>query len=737
LLLIFLIGLFVVGLKPLPVFSAVDSCTASVSPASMRPSTPYSLTFTVNNTSSSDIVWVRVTRPSTDFSLDSAGGDWDVNGFAEGYIYLNNTLAPSGSHDFVLTSTAGPNEIAAQNWTVEVSGSSDGSSPVTCTGSLGVSISNSAAASDLSGPVISALTVSGITSSAATISFTTDKDTTDQLDYGTSISYGTTSTHSSAATSHSFSLSGLSADTTYYYQIQVTDGSSNVTTSDGNTFTTSKTSSTTTTTTTTTVIVTVTPTPTATPTPGGTTKPDSVAPSGQISNDLSVPFKESPKIDGIATDNIAVKQVEYSTDNGLDWLPVGQIENLGSKQTKFSFRPQLTEDGNYLLKIRVTDNSNLIWTSQVYTLVIDRLAPLVGANLISVGPQVLVPNEDGVVLGLANLTQKVTLAAVGGPISVDLLIAGKVFSLVKNADNGLWSGSIRFAKSGLYRMSVRSVDGAKNLTTRSLNSFVIVKNGVVKSGQKPLSDAQVQVYSSDPTTGSFDLWDGTPFGVQNPQKTDKNGLYRLFLPEGKYYLTVKSGGFNTLKTEIFTLNQSQPLNQDFSLNRAVGFNLWRWNFSLPSFESNEEKVNLALNNQPRSAKSTVSLVNHPFPSSALADSSGRALNTLILGKPTIVSFLNSWSPQALDQLDALNSLAANTEINVLAIFPQESASSTSIFGKRGDYLVKMIADPDGTLINSVGLTSVPTNLFINRQGIIRKVKVGLFDSKELLDSLIN
>ncbi len=93
---------------------------------------------------------------------------------------------------------------------------------------------------DVTPPVISAVTVSAISAGGATISWTTDKPANDQVAYGATSSYGSTSTLDAAyATSHIQQLSGLSASTTNHFQVLSADQAGNSTSSSDATFTTS------------------------------------------------------------------------------------------------------------------------------------------------------------------------------------------------------------------------------------------------------------------------------------------------------------------------------------------------------------------------------------------------------------------------------------------------------------------------------------------------------------------
>jgi glucose/arabinose dehydrogenase len=92
---------------------------------------------------------------------------------------------------------------------------------------------------DTTPPVISQLTSSSVTDSAAVITWRTNEAATSQVEYGTTTAYGSTTTLNSAlATSHSHSLSGLSANTLYHYRVLSRDAAGNLAVSANRTFST-------------------------------------------------------------------------------------------------------------------------------------------------------------------------------------------------------------------------------------------------------------------------------------------------------------------------------------------------------------------------------------------------------------------------------------------------------------------------------------------------------------------
>lgn len=94
---------------------------------------------------------------------------------------------------------------------------------------------------DTTPPVISSVQAGNIGSNSATITWITDESSSSLVDYGLTTGYGSSQSTSGATTSHSVLLTGLSANTTYFYQVSSTDGSGNNSSSGGYSFTTTQT----------------------------------------------------------------------------------------------------------------------------------------------------------------------------------------------------------------------------------------------------------------------------------------------------------------------------------------------------------------------------------------------------------------------------------------------------------------------------------------------------------------
>src|SRR3990172_5465112 len=413
--------------------ATLESCTASVSPNSVATSTVRDYRFTLNNASSNPIVFFRVTTPSSNFSIWSykaPGWSWNVSGSSSA-VFTGGNIAPGTTLNFSIKAKTGTIEAPAANWKVEANDVLDDQGLVGCTGSLSTTISG---VTDIKLPVLSDAVVSNVTSTSVKISWTTDEPSTTKIGYGTSPyagSYPFSHEDASLRTSHSIKVTNsIMANTTYYYTICSSDASGNESCSYENSFTTA--------------------TATTTPPPQTIIKgiADKNAPGVFISTKFSRSFDQPPEIFGRATDAYGIAAVGYSTDGGVNWLPTDKLTSPGKKSTTFNFVPILFDDGNYQIVVRATDGSGNRGVSKIYTLVIDRLPPIVGSALISIGPLVLTPNENGQLVTISGVEHKVILSAAGGPVTIDLLIDNHVHSFSRSHETGLWNGAVIFAQSG-------------------------------------------------------------------------------------------------------------------------------------------------------------------------------------------------------------------------------------------------------------------------------------------------
>jgi hypothetical protein len=699
------------------------SCTASVNEHSVSPNSLTSMTFSITNSGPDSVNWIKVARPSSNFSLTSTftvEGGWSP-AQSESDMTLTGTSLGSGSdYSFSIQVSAGNTTADSANWTIQLSGDGGGTT-VDCGGdSRGTAIEGTVSIPD---PVISDIVVSDISDTQAKISWTTDVSTTTVVDYGTTGEYGASVT-GDTGTSHSVSITGLTANTTYHYNVHGVRAEGNYAESGENTFTTAKQG--------TTITVTVsgsvtTRTVSATPTP--TPRPDTTPPKVTVTTALTKPFTAAPVIKGTATDPSGVVSLEYSLDNGRSWLPVETIATPGKSSTTFEFTPESLLDDNYIVKIRAIDVKGNSGETAIGTLIIDRLPPRIGGNIATLGPQILSPAPDGSYIVPVGLDVKLTVSAVGGPTSISL----NDLSLKKNSDSGLWSGVLRFADSGTYTITAHAVDGAGNTGSREIATIVTIDNGQVTSGGKPVTNGHVTVYYLDSLMKQFVVWDGSSYGQTNPQSLNNNGRYTAYLPSGTYYIDVAAPGYKSLITSIFTLSEPAPITTNFHLEPARSIRIGPWIIPIPDFRQTTASVTVSSASTPQVSSA---LVGHEFPYFKLQNGTKSMTSFDIRGKPTIVTFVNTWMPDTTTQMAILNEVSKKKDINVLIIVPQETVSAVLIFKLRGGYTMPIIADPDGDLVEPLQLHSLPTHSIVDRKGVISAVQSGVFNKEVLFDMII-
>ncbi len=687
--------------------ATLSDCSVTINTHSIDLDSTVDLSFQISNqdVESNQMQWVRIVAPSSNFLINAGDGSAvEFSGFGIG----------SGSYvDENISVTAGSVAAPSEDWIVLASDDPGGAGAVSCSGDLGVEITDPGSSA---APEISDLVITGVSSSEVTLTWNTDSATTTIVDYGTTSSYGSQEQESTLSTSHSITLTSLSANTSYHYRISSTDDSSNTTTTSDNTFATAVASSSTTTSTTTVVVVATTTTKTV-------TISDDIKPSVTISTDFSKPFEKPPKVTGKASDNKIISRIEYSYDNGKNWLSADFRKSVKSN-VNFEFTPPYLDEDTYKIKVRAIDGSGNIGISNTYSMTIDRLPPNIGSVFFSVGPQPLVADSSGAFYGLEELDHKITLSAVGGPTNIDILSGNKMFSLVKNVDSGLWSGVISFDKSGTYTLYGQAVDGGGNRTKKKIGSLIILEKGRLRSDGEKKLNSKVSVFYLDHQTNRFALWDGSAYGQANPQIADQEGKYGLYLPPGKYYIEVLTPGYQNLKTNIFEVKNSIPINSSFDIKRKIVF------FDIRQTEGIVNPLNIE-------AQSAERIIGRQIEDVEIFEGENVLQMNKLRGRKLVVSVLTSWNPLSFGQMAQLNKTSDNGKFEIIAIFPQESAAKIDVLRQKGNYSFRMLADPDGLLIQPLNILSLPMNLYIGKNGTIENVMYGIINSDEIQKGFLN
>jgi YD repeat-containing protein len=91
---------------------------------------------------------------------------------------------------------------------------------------------------DATAPTLSNVAAGGVTFTSASITWTTSEEADSQVDYGTTIAYGSVVSDTVLSASHNLALTGLIPSTLYHYRVRSRDGAGNISTSGDFTFTT-------------------------------------------------------------------------------------------------------------------------------------------------------------------------------------------------------------------------------------------------------------------------------------------------------------------------------------------------------------------------------------------------------------------------------------------------------------------------------------------------------------------
>ncbi len=86
-----------------------------------------------------------------------------------------------------------------------------------------------------------------------------------------------------------------------------------------------------------------------------------------------------------------------------------------------------------------------------------------------------------------------------------------------------------------------------------LDSVILkIKNyfGTFGEEKYPLENAEITIYEFDEDKQGWNLWDANKYNQENPQFTDKGGTFGFMVPNGKYKISVRKGGYNSMEETI-------------------------------------------------------------------------------------------------------------------------------------------------------------------------------------------
>jgi hypothetical protein len=570
---------------------------------------------------------------------------------------------------------------------------------------------------------ISSVSVTG-SATSATIAWSTNVAATSLVEYGTSTSYGSTSSSSDLSTSHAITITSLSTSSIYHFRITSVDESNNTVVTGDNTFTTSEEGSVESTSLSSSVTsVRITPTPTL--------PPDTTSPAIAIANNFVKPFSKVPTIGGNVSDDRNISKIEYSIDGGKNWYPSKLTRSIDQKTARFSFIPTIEEDGNYQLLARASDLAGNVGYSSKFTLIYDRIPPKIGGSIITSGSQIITANDMGVIELPSHVSFKLLFTSIGGATDI-VLNAMPIGSTNKKGDSfrasrqegtNVWSSEIKFTNSGEYQIQAEALDGANNRTTSLLAKIQIQKNGAVVSNGKPVEGASVKVFFLENDTRTFSEWHAGAYAQSNPLKTDASGGYSFTLPQGTYYVEVTAPGYNRLVSDVFSFDDTRALNADLVLREKPHIQIGSLRITIPVGFTDTHAIVLKEQSSAISKSKKENAIGNPIKEFSVVSNGKEITNNYFKGKSTLLVFSNTWLPQTQQ---AIQALSREKDYQTALVIPHESDSYIQTYKKRGGYDVTFIADKDGVLLENLGINTMPSVVLIDPRGIVKDLRIGVF-----------
>ncbi len=303
-----------------------------------------------------------------------------------------------------------------------------------CAGLVGSSGGGSAGGNGSPAISVSAPGATAVTAASALISWTSNVPGDSQVDYGTTTAYGSSSSlDSTLLTSHSATLTGLSASTTYHYRVKSRDSAGSLATSSDATLTT-------------------------------TAAADTTAPAVSITapaNNAIVSGTVTASAN--ASDNVGVASVQFQLDGA----------NLGSLDTTSPYSVSWTTttagNGSHTLRAIARDAAGNSTTSANVTVTVSNSTPDTTPPTVTISAPANNATVSGAVTVSANASDN------AGVASVQFLLDGGNLGSLDAASPYSVSWNTTTASNGSHTLQAIAKDAAGNSTT-SAAATVTVNN---------------------------------------------------------------------------------------------------------------------------------------------------------------------------------------------------------------------------------------------------------------------
>jgi cytochrome c biogenesis protein CcmG/thiol:disulfide interchange protein DsbE len=137
------------------------------------------------------------------------------------------------------------------------------------------------------------------------------------------------------------------------------------------------------------------------------------------------------------------------------------------------------------------------------------------------------------------------------------------------------------------------------------------------------------------------------------------------------------------------------------------------------------------------------VVGSPAPDFALKTTDGQAVSLGSLkGHPVLLNFWASWCGPCKQEIPFLEDVATDPArlaggLEMVAVNVQETAQTVSDFQETSGMTYRVLLDPKGQVANLYNIKGIPTTYFIDKDGIIRYVKMGTFSTEKEIEQTLD
>lgn len=128
----------------------------------------------------------------------------------------------------------------------------------------------------------------------------------------------------------------------------------------------------------------------------------------------------------------------------------------------------------------------------------------------------------------------------------------------------------------------------------------------------------------------------------------------------------------------------------------------------------------------------------PAPDFTLSTLDGRPVALADLrGKAVLVNFWASWCPPCLEETPALIAAyeelkQSKADVEFIGIGTNDDSANLRKFAENNRIPYLIVEDPDGKVGDAYGLLGMPTTIFIDRQGVVRRIWNGAIRKEQVI-----